>query len=146
MADINEGRIVAIEFTPDGEVPVVRRSGIDLRMPMPKVEFTKPPKMKQKHHEAMMHMDYLVGMVKAKPNRKIPLTRNEAVENGLEKKDIKALEDLGLIRQRILDIKRGKKSVGGMACIYFTPLGHAYMREKVYADTGTKTGRPKSVK
>lgn len=143
VADPNEGRMIAIKFTVDGEVPIVRRDGKDVEMGIPEEEFRGPPKgWKQKHSEGMWKLHECMEQVRALERRQIPLLRDEAVSVGIPKSVLKDLEAFGMVRHRllkILDRSRGGKPTGGRMVVYFTPQGHAYVREALKKETQDET-------
>lgn len=133
IPDPNEGRMVAIKFTADGEIPIIRKGGKDTEIPLPVEPFKGVPKgWKNKHSEGMWKLNECIEQVKALKRREIPLLRDEAVGLGIPKSILKDLESFGMIRHRllkILDRTRGSKPTGGRMVVYFTLQGHAYVRE-----------------
>lgn len=143
-SDPNEGEIVAVEYTVDGEILIVRKDGADTKQPIPIEEYKGLPKRwRGQHTKAMIDIAYLIGEVKKFTSRKIPLTREECVDYGIDKKSLKHLEKSKLIIQRIITMNnRSGKSVGGKMIIYFTPQGKAYMDNawKQWGENGGKNG------
>ena len=129
-------RHMATEFTIDGEVKLMRIKGVETRVPHPEEELQSlPASFKEKHQDAMIIMLKAVNEAKAIKERKVPLTREELIESGVPKTIVRELEGFGLIQQRIVSLLRGAKAVGGRAVVYFTPQGHAYVREKLGGGT-----------
>lgn len=130
--DPNEGRLMALKFTPDGEVPIVRRLGKDVEEPLAEEPFKGTPSgWKQKHSEAV-YLIYVGVSEINKKKRQIPLLREEAIALGVSKAMLKDLEGFGIVTQRllkILDKRRGMKATGGRMVVYFTPQGRAYVQE-----------------
>lgn len=131
--DPNEGRLIALKFTVDGEVPILRKNGADVETPLPEEEFRGVPEgWKSKHSETMWKLHECFEQVRSMPRRQIPLLRDEATGVGISKSLLKDLEAFGMIRHRllkVLDKRLGGKPVGGRMVVYFTPQGHAYVRE-----------------
>lgn len=132
--DPNEGRVMAMKFTVDGEKLIVREQGKDILKDLPPEDFqglTEEWKT-NKHGKAMATIDRCIELIKTKfPERQLPLTTSEAIHFGVLKNAIRDLEFFGLIRRRIVkvvDEKNGNKVVGGKAILYFTQQGHAYMK------------------
>lgn len=129
-SDPNEGEIIAVKYTMDGEILIVRENGKDIEKAIPTAEFKGlPKKWRGQHTEAMASIAYLIGEAKKIKAREMPLTRQECIDYGVNKTVIKALEKMGMITQRLITMKdaKTKKSVGGKMIIYFTPYGRSYM-------------------
>jgi len=131
--DPNEGNLMALKFTPDGEVPIVRRNGRDVEESFPAEEYKGRPKgWKLEHSEAMFKLNLAINEVLALKNRQIPLLREEAIAMDVPKRMLKELERFGYVRQRIikiLDSLKSNKSAGGRAVVYFLPQGKAFMAD-----------------
>ena len=133
-----KGRLVAKQFTVDGEIDIWRKDNINtpdplavepLHMPLPKY-------FRKKHADHLWAMWTLIQQVKALPRRKIPVIRDECLNAGMRKQIIRELEDMGFLKTRILKIVEARspsKSVGGRACVYPTTQGRAYFREVIEA-------------
>lgn len=119
------------KFTIDGEVYILT-NGAEVHPP--DVNITQMPgQFRDRHKNALFHIyAFLVEMKAQAPRRQLPMTRHELIEWGVEKRDIAALVDMGFVNERILSVleEKTKKPVGGRACVYFTPLGKAYLRDQ----------------
>jgi hypothetical protein len=119
-----------IRYTPDGE-KIVFNNGSEAFLP--DVVITEmPPRFKDRHKDAIYHIySFLIEMKKQAPKRGIPMTRGELIDWGVDKRDITALAELGFIQERIISVLEQKtnKPVGGRACVYFTPLGKAFLKQ-----------------
>lgn len=135
-----EGKLVGFRFTLDGEVEVRLKDGKQVDQPLAEEPLKELPSwFKPTHHEAVEIMNDAIVQLKTKmPKRQIPLTREEIVQ-AVPKKVLRQLEELGLVRQRIISLTRMNtgKTVGGRAVVYFTAQGRAYVREKVSSSGNT---------
>lgn len=131
--DPNEGRLVGVKFTADGEVLVVRQNGMDVEQHLPDVTFAGlPKKWREKHAKAMFQVQWGIDKVKKLKNRQLPLLRDEAMGLGVDKATLKDLETFGFIKQRIIkviDRNNGGRNIGGRVVIYLTPYGKAYVQD-----------------
>jgi len=126
-----EGKIVGVAYSPDGEKPVYIRNGKEvIEEPEQKPLAVGFNKIAPELHEAIRKLEACVYKVK-QLKREVPVLRSELEENGVDRKAIKRLESLGLVKVTTLILNKNNKNVGGRACVYFTPQGNAYVREKL---------------
>lgn len=148
------GKEVAKRFTVHGEVIVVQVDGKQVDMPLEADELDPlPTKFSVPHRDVMEIIYSAVSQIAEKPNRIVPLTRNELVkEFGASPKIVKELERFGLIRTRVIKLvpKDQPQSTKGQATaiVYFTPQGRAYVRDQFdpsygsTVDGGSPAGEP----
>jgi hypothetical protein len=132
-SDPNEGRIVGVRYTLDGEKPVIRQQGKDVEMELPAEPFQGLHEewKVNKHRNAMFTISKLVDKIKREfPLRKLPLLRGELLQFGVKKKTIEQLQSFGLVQERIVSVedeRNGNKKVGARVIVYFTSQGRAYI-------------------
>lgn len=122
---------LAIQYTPDGEVPVqVLDDGV-VQLPLP----TQPiqplsKKFREKHKHAMYALQSAVDEVK-RIGRQVPVLRTELIAMGVEKQLVKDLEDFGLVQSRMVGIINTdlNKKAGAKLIVYFTIQGRMWLEE-----------------
>lgn len=124
--------IVAKKFSINGEILIIRKDGKDSEV-MVEEEFKGLPdrfKWKAVHTEAMASIAFLISeILKKVPNRKVPLTREECVNYGIDKKELKHLSRSGYLVLKSLKLNNVKgQHVKDIDVVYFTPQGRAYMK------------------
>ena len=133
------------KFTIDGEVLVEKRGEEYYQYPLKDVELLPlPPTMKEAHISEMKLFHSLVLTIKKNhPRREVPVTRNEILRSGADKKILNDLVKSGYLKETIvpLVVTSGKvqKNPGSRVCFYYTPQGRALIRAKLdpnYAKTG----------
>ena len=133
-----------IKYTPGGEVFCEEIDGKVVERPTEDKPFVGiPAKFKPKHMDAMLRLHLAVEQIKGMKNRQVPLTRKEAMGPGLgiDKHTIKDLVGFGFVKDMVLTMtSRTGKRTSGMACVFFTPQGNAYCREKFKNETPAQEG------
>jgi len=83
--------------------------------------------------EVTRYYDYLNVVRKYAPNRTVPVTRNEFIENVVGKKALRELCNAQILKEALIDIisTTAKQSAGKRAIVYFTPQGRAFVREYI---------------
>ena len=119
-----------MKFTPDGEVPVCHHDGVEELLPVREVPLVMPAGFEEKHHQAMATLGDWVAAIKGTA-RQLPTLRGELLRSGVSKATLTDLEDMRLIKCTVVPVLKEGAPTGARAFVYFTPMGRAYMKEKI---------------
>jgi hypothetical protein len=120
------------KFTVDGESPVCHHDGVEEMLPLPEVTLTIPENFTELHHKAMVYLGDWVRAIKM-TRRQIPTLRDELLASGVRRSTLDELEAMRLVTVKVIPVDNtvtGKRT-GARACVYYTPMGLTYMKEKV---------------
>jgi len=124
-------------FTIDGEVLVMKKDGmiIDLPLDVYKDDTPIPIAWRSEHHDVMAIIYTAVMQIKAMPQRALPLTRAELLDEfKADKRAVRRLDEWGFITQRVIEVNKGGGKGSARAVYYFTSKGRAYVRK--HLDSG----------
>lgn len=123
-----EGALLGYEIHPDGRREIRWRSGQEIAEPIVDQDL-KPlhPKFRDRHRQALVFV-YAKGKEIAASERKVALLFQEALEFGIEKRDLKDLEEFGLIEMPLVHLhRRNGSGLGGRKVVIPSPQGRALM-------------------
>lgn len=135
-----------IKYTMDGAVMVERithtttnslgapkEEFLDNELPLEEEPLIMPEKFPVALHSEMSLFHSLLRTIKKqRPTRTVPITRTELQRAGADPKIVRALVDVGFLVEDIIPLVREDgKNPGSRVCVFYTPQGRAYVREKI---------------